>query len=139
MSGLFYPRLALRNLVKNRSTYLPYLLTGTVCVAMYYIMQSISMNEGLMQVPGAAVALTIFWLGTVVIAIFCVILIFYTNSFLIKRRRGEFGLYCVLAWRSATWRWCCFSRRCSPPCAAFFWASVWGRCCRSCCSWRFCT
>ena len=87
MSGLFYPRLALRNLAKNRSTYLPYLLTGTVCVAMYYIMQSISMNEGLMQVPGAAVALAIFWLGTVVIGIFCVILIFYTNSFLIKRRR----------------------------------------------------
>ena len=96
MSGLFYPRLALRNLAKNRSTYLPYLLTGTVCVAMYYIMQSISMNEGLMQVPGAAVALAIFWLGTVVIGIFCVILIFYTNSFLIKRRRAEFGLYCVL-------------------------------------------
>ncbi len=97
MSGFsLYPRLALRNLARSRSTYLPYLLTGTVCVAMYYIMQSITMAEGLMYVPGAAIALTIFFLGTVVIGIFCIVLIFYTNSFLIKRRKAEFGLYCVL-------------------------------------------
>lgn len=90
------PKLALTNLVRNKQTYLPYLLTGTLCVAMYYVMQAISMNEGLMQVPGAAMVLTIFWLGTVVIGIFCVVLLFYTNSFLIKRRTAEFGLYGVL-------------------------------------------
>lgn len=90
------PKLALTNLIKNRQTYLPYFLTGTLCAAMYYVMQAISMNEGLMQVPGAALVLTIFWLGTIVIGIFCVALLFYTNSFLIKRRTAEFGLYGVL-------------------------------------------
>lgn len=90
------PKLALTNLLRNRQTYLPYLLTGTLCVAMYYVMQAISLNEGLTQIPGAALMLTIFWLGTVVIGIFCVVLLFYTNSFLIKRRTAEFGLYGVL-------------------------------------------
>ena len=62
----------------------------------YYIMQSIAMNEGLMEVPGAAIAMTIFFLGTGIIAVFCIALMFYTNSFLIKRRKKELGLYCVL-------------------------------------------
>ncbi len=59
-------------------------------------MQSIAMNEGLMEVPGAAIAMTIFFLGTGIIAVFCIALMFYTNSFLIKRRKKELGLYCVL-------------------------------------------
>ena len=46
--------------------------------------------------PGAAIALTIFFLGTGIVGIFCVALIFWTNSFLIKRRKKELGLYCVL-------------------------------------------
>ncbi len=92
----FYPRLAVQNLVKNKSTYLPYLLTGTLCVAMFYIMLALSLDDGLSEVPGAAIAMTIFFLGTLIIAIFCCALVFYTNSFLIKRRTSEFGLYCVL-------------------------------------------
>lgn len=92
----FYPKLALNNLRKNKDTYWPYMLTSIVCIATYYIMQSIAMNRGLLQVSGGAVAVSIFFLGTVVIAIFCVALLFYTNSFLIKRRKKELGLYCVL-------------------------------------------
>lgn len=92
----FYPRLALNNLRKNKDTYGPYMLTSTVCIATYYIMQSIAMNQGLLQISGGAVAISIFFLGTVVIAVFCAALLFYTNSFLIKRRKKELGLYCVL-------------------------------------------
>ena len=110
MSGLFYPRLALRNLAKNRSTYLPYLLTGTVCVAMYYIMQSISMNEGLMQVPGAAVALALGGTFTPVAAyaflVFCAL---YTPCVAaistVKHEMGSakaaavtVALQCAIAW-----------------------------------------
>ena len=86
----------LNNLRKNKDTYWPYMLTSIVCIATYHIMQSIAINRGLLQVSGGAVAVSIFFLGTVVIAIFCVALLFYTNSFLIKRRKKELGLYCVL-------------------------------------------
>ena len=72
----FYPKLALNNLRKNKDTYWPYMLTSIVCIATYYIMQSIAMNRGLLQVSGGAVAVSIFFLGTVVIAIFCVALLF---------------------------------------------------------------
>ena len=48
------------------------------------------------EVPGAAIAMTIFFLGTGIIAVFCIARMFYTNSFLIKRRKKELGLYCVL-------------------------------------------
>ena len=96
MKSMLYPKLAWQNLKNNRTTYFPYLLTCSVSVAMYYIMQSITLNGGLAQVPGAAIALTIFFLGTGIVGIFCVALIFWTNSFLIKRRKKELGLYCVL-------------------------------------------
>ena len=96
MANALYPKLALTNLGKNKSTYFPYMLTSIVCIMTYYIMQSIAMNEGLMEVPGAAIAMTIFFLGTGIIAVFCIALMFYTNSFLIKRRKKELGLYCVL-------------------------------------------
>ena len=96
MASTLYPKLAFTNLIKNKSTYFPYMLTSIVCVMTYYIMQSIAVNKGMMQVPGAAIALTIFLMGTVIIALFCIALMFYTNSFLIKRRKKELGLYCVL-------------------------------------------
>ncbi len=96
MKKLLYPKLAWQNLKNNHITYFPYLLTCSVSVAMYYIMQSIALNGGLAQVPGAAVALTIFFLGTGIVGIFCIALVFWTNSFLIKRRKKELGLYCVL-------------------------------------------
>ena len=54
MANALYPKLALTNLGKNKSTYFPYMLTSIVCIMTYYIMQSIAMNEGLMEVPGAA-------------------------------------------------------------------------------------
>ncbi len=50
------------------------MLTSIVCIMTYYIMQSIAMNEGLMEVPGAAIAMTIFFLGTGIIAVFCIAL-----------------------------------------------------------------
>lgn len=51
MKSMLYPKLAWQNLKNNRTTYFPYLLTCSVSVAMYYIMQSITLNGGLAQVP----------------------------------------------------------------------------------------
>ncbi len=96
MRNALYPKLALTNLFKNKSTYFPYMLTSVVCIMTSYSVTFIASNEGMPQVPGGAIALTLFFLGTLVVDIFSILVMFYTNSFLIKRRKKELGLYCVL-------------------------------------------
>lgn len=92
----FYPRLALGNLWRNRSTYLPYLLACVVSVFTFYTMLAMNMNGALNGLRGESVVISFTAIGTVILGIFCSILIFYTNSFLIKRRKKEIGLYAVL-------------------------------------------
>ncbi len=96
MSKLFYPKLALTNIRKNRQTYFPYLLACIGSVMMFYIMHSISTSPGLLQMSGGETILLILNLGNIVIGFFSAIFLFYTNSFLIKRRKKEIGLYNIL-------------------------------------------
>ena len=92
----FYTRLALNNIRKNGRTYLPYIFTCIVTVMMFYLVKSLSLNPGLAYVSGAATVMTTMDLGSNVIGIFAYIFLFYTNSFLIKRRKKEFGLFNML-------------------------------------------
>jgi putative ABC transport system permease protein len=96
MNKLFYPKLAATNIKKNYQTYIPYIITGIGTIMMYYILHGLSVNQGLDNLPGSASLKSILKLGTYVIAIFSFIFLFYTNSFLIKRRKKEFGLYNIL-------------------------------------------
>ena len=96
MNSFFYGRLAVSNLKKNIGLYLPYILTAVGIGAMYYIMGAITRDEGIMEMRGASELSMILGLGCGVIAIFSVIFLFYTNSFLIKRRKKEFGLFNIL-------------------------------------------
>ena len=96
MRSALYPKLAWTNLFKNKSTYFPYMLTSIVCIMTSYSVSFIASNDGLLYVPGGAIALTLFFLGVLVVDIFSILVMFYTNSFLIKRRKKELGLYCVL-------------------------------------------
>lgn len=96
MNRFFYGRLAFGNLRKNIGLYLPYVLTAIGISAMYYIMGAIARDEGIMEMRGADQLSMILALGCGVIAIFTVIFLFYTNSFLIKRRKKEFGLFNIL-------------------------------------------
>lgn len=96
MSKLFYPRLAIINIKKNSKTYFPFMVTCICTIMMFYIMYSISINKGLDGISGSESLKTILSLGTIVIGIFSVIFLFYTNSFLMKRRKKEIGLYNVL-------------------------------------------
>ena len=96
MNNMFFPRLALINIRKNGKFYVPYMITCISTVAMFYIMRMISLDEGIEKMPGAYSVVTILMLGTIVIGIFSAIFLFYTNSFLMKRRKKEIGLYNIL-------------------------------------------
>ncbi len=96
MSKLFYPKLAATNIKKNYQTYIPYILTSIGTIMMYYIMKSISLDKGLNNMSGGDNLKSILAMGSFVIALFSLIFLFYTNSFLIKRRKKEFGLFNIL-------------------------------------------
>lgn len=91
-----YPRLALTGIRKNRKLYLPYILTCIGMVMMYYIIHSMSFSPTLRQIKGGDMLEGILAVGKLVIAVFAAIFLLYTNSFLIRRRNREFGLYHVL-------------------------------------------
>lgn len=92
----FYIKLALMNLRKNKKTYVPYILTCILTIMMYYMMKSLSLNPGIKQMIGAEVISYTLGLGNWVIGLFALIFLFYTNSFLIKRRQKEFGVFNIL-------------------------------------------
>lgn len=96
MSKLFYPKLAATNIKKNYQTYVPYILTSIGTVMMYYILKTISLDKGLNNMSGGDSLKSILAMGSFVIGIFSFIFLFYTNSFLIKRRKKEFGLLNIL-------------------------------------------
>ena len=96
MKGLLSIRLAWSGIRKNRKLYLPYCLTIIGMVMMSYIMQALSYAPALHAMKGGSQLEAILSLGKIVIAVFAAIFLLYTNSFLIRRRYREFGLYNVL-------------------------------------------
>lgn len=92
MSSSIYSRLAVTNLKNNRKTYVPYILTAILTVMMYYIMDALSRNTNI----GDGNLRTVLVSAVGVIIVFSVIFLFYTNSFLIKRRKKEIGVYNIL-------------------------------------------
>ena len=88
----FFPRLALSGMRKNRSIYYPYILTAVLTTAMMYIMGSL---QQITTDYSGTLAFSL-QLGIVVTSVFSVIFLFYTNSFLMRRRKKEFGLYNIL-------------------------------------------
>lgn len=96
MKSGFYFKLAASNIRKNARTYVPYVLTCVLTVMMFYIIKSLSLNPGLSEMWGGEEMGIILNLGVWVIAIFSAIFLFYTNSFLIKNRKKEFGVFNIL-------------------------------------------
>lgn len=96
MNKFFYSRLAAANMKKNSKIYTPYILTCIGTIMMFYILLFITTNDGLSQLPGSQPLKAILMLGSIVIAIFSVVILLYTNSFLIKRRKKELGLFNIL-------------------------------------------
>ena len=96
MTHKLYPRLAWQGITKNKRLYLPFLLTCVGMVTMTYILLSLASSPILKTFPGGDTMPMILGMGSFVMAAFAVLFLFYTNSFLIRRRNREFGLYNIL-------------------------------------------
>ena len=92
----FYPRIALTSIKSNKKLYYPYLMTCVMIVMMFYIMCYVTSSKTISQLTAGQQLQLITSLGCFVIGFFAVLFLFYTNSFLSKRRQKEFGLYQIL-------------------------------------------
>lgn len=96
MTDFLYPKLAAGGIKKNKQTYIPYILTCSGMIMMYYIVAFLSESSLVANMRGGEIMQTMLMLGCWVMVFFSAIFLFYTNSFLIRRRKKEFGLYNIL-------------------------------------------
>lgn len=96
MSRFIYPKLAVNNIKNNGKTHIPYILTCIGTIMMFYNMCFLVVAKDIGSQSDSGSLRQILFFGAVVIGIFSVIFLFYTNSFLIKRRKKEFGLFNIL-------------------------------------------
>lgn len=82
-----YCRLAITNLKNNRQFYLPYILMGMVSAMMFYCMRAIQGNSGVGRMRGSGLLGSVLTMGVVIVGICACIFFFYTNSFVMKRRK----------------------------------------------------
>lgn len=96
MRKFFYMRLARRNIAANKRVYLPYLIAMALSQAMIYDLVFIGTHKGINSMRGAEALATLMIFGLIVMGLFISVVLFYTNSFLIKNRKKEIGLYNIL-------------------------------------------
>lgn len=92
----FYPKLAFAGISKNKRLYLPYILTCIGTVIMYYIICYLSVSPVITKARGGDLIASVMGFGSWVMVLFAYLFLFYTNSFLVRRRKKEFGLYNML-------------------------------------------
>ena len=95
MKSLYFT-LAKDNILKNKRIYFPYIFSITFLVAVFYIINSLSYNESFFNTIGGQTIVQFLIFGSYVIMIFSFVFVFYSNSFMIKSRRKELGLYNIL-------------------------------------------
>ncbi len=91
-----YIKLMTTNIKNGKKFYLPYILSGILIVTLFYNILAIYYNEGLSNMAGGGDVKLIMSFGSKVIGIFSFIFIFYTNSFIMKRRKKDIGIYNIL-------------------------------------------
>ena len=96
MNKGFYTRLAWENIIKNKRTYISYIITCILTISMFYIISALVTSPDLDTFFGGGEIKVFLVYGQWVIGFFALIFLFYTHSFLIKRRKKEFGLYNIL-------------------------------------------
>jgi putative ABC transport system permease protein len=94
--GILLPKLALTGIWKNGIVYLPYILTTSFSVCVFFIFNCILHNKVMENVPHADYVMALMAIGIFLLGLILAPFLFYTNSFLIKRRKRELGLYSIL-------------------------------------------
>lgn len=94
--GKLYVKLMATNIKNGKRFYFPYILAGVVIVMLFYNMMAIYYNNGLSNMAGGQDIKMIMQFGTIVVVIFSFIFIFYTNNFIMKRRKKDIGIYNIL-------------------------------------------
>ena len=96
MRKTMFFKMAAENLKKNRQTCLPFILTLAGTAAIYDVMGTLTESQMVASMFGGSFMVEILRMGRWVVGLFSLIFLFYTNSFLLKRRKKEFGLYHIL-------------------------------------------
>lgn len=96
MRNALYPKLAAQNMKKNRRFFLPYLLALMGLTAAFYVMAALVFDDGVYSLRGFEYVLVMMHIGMVVAGAFSAVLLLYINSFLMKQRKKELGLYNIL-------------------------------------------
>ena len=95
MRKSLYPRLALQNIILNRRFFVPYLLTVMGSSGAFYIMFALYSDPGARELQGYMYVESMMMIGMLVGYAFSAGILLYTNSFLMKQRQREQGLYNV--------------------------------------------
>ncbi len=96
MGKNFFLKLAWTNVRRNRAVYLPYMVAVAIISGVFFLVNAIIYSKGIVNMPSGATAQMILKFAVVVFGLFAFSFMLYINSFLIKRRKREFGLYSVL-------------------------------------------
>ena len=91
-----YARLAAGGIRRNGKFYAPYIMTCSLMAMMFYIVNFLHENPMLETMSGGDSMMALLSIGIVIMGLFAALFLFYTNSFLIRRRKREFGLYNIL-------------------------------------------
>ncbi|SHO44954.1 ABC transporter permease [Anaerocolumna xylanovorans] len=96
MAKSFYLRMAANNLKRDKRMYVPFAISYIIFAAIYFMVITLMTTDGLKNVPAGESLQSLFAFGMVIMSLMAVIFLVYINSFLIKRRKKEFGLYGIL-------------------------------------------
>ncbi len=97
MNNVFaIPRLAVGSLRRNSTVYIPYLLANSICVFVFYNLSSVQQNDLMNNLPHADYIIMLMLLGEILLGIILIPFLISINKFLIKQRKKELGLYCML-------------------------------------------
>ena len=89
-------KLAISNLIKNRKLYYPFALSVILAVTISYLFYSLAFNPKIVDLRGASAIQFTLQLGLVVVTLASAIIVLYANSFVMKNRSKELGVYGML-------------------------------------------
>ena len=124
----FFLKLARSNISKNRRFFLPRILSEAGLLCVFYIVFTLRADERILQLRGGQYIEVFMSIGVAVMMLLSVILLFYINSFLMKQRKREFGVYTFWAWKSGTSAGCFSTKQPSAAWHPWCWGLPWGRC-----------